>query len=171
MNCTTTYASPIGNIDIESTEHGITKLSFVSVNHPPDQTHPEGLLDCIQQLDEYFEGSRTAFDLPIDLSALPPFHKEVLKVVMTIPYGRTRSYKQIASFLGNPKAARAVGQANGNNPIAIIIPCHRVIGKQGQLTGYAYGLSTKMKLLQVENPQHYYPQIKMFEEAGVANSV
>ncbi len=165
MNFSTTYTSPIGKILIEASETGVKKVTFVDDSWP-DSEHPEELLNCIDQLDEYFSGSRVSFDLNVDLSTLPTFHQEVLRLVKTIPYGKTRSYEQIACFLGNPKLARAVGQANGNNPIAIIIPCHRVLGKKGDLTGYAHGLSIKMKLLQLENPKNYLPQIKLFQEVS-----
>lgn len=166
MNYSTTYSSPIGKIFIESTDAGIKKLTFVDDNWP-ESDHPEKLVACINQLDEYFAGTRNSFNLNVDLTDLPPFHQEVLRVVMTIPHGKTRSYEQIACFLGNPKLARAVGQANSKNPIAIIIPCHRVLGKKGDLTGYAHGLTIKMKLLQLENPKSYLPQIKLFQEAPV----
>jgi methylated-DNA-[protein]-cysteine S-methyltransferase len=97
------------------------------------------------------------------MTEIPDFQRQVLKMVYTIPYGKTRSYKQIAAVLGNAKAARAVGTANAKNPIPIVIPCHRVLGNGGELTGYAYGLDIKMKLLEMENPQIYVPQIDLFE--------
>ncbi|NNK81464.1 MAG: MGMT family protein, partial [Flavobacteriales bacterium] len=113
----------------------------------------------------YLEGDRTSFDLEIDWSGVPPFHQQVLKMVRTIPYGKTRTYKQLAMVLGKPGAIRAVGQANGRNPIALVVPCHRVLGTNGQLTGYAYGLELKRQLLELENPQAFHHQIAMFEEA------
>jgi len=102
-----------------------------------------------RQLDEYFNGKRTVFDLPL-LPHGTDFQLKVWKALQTIPYGQTRSYGQIAAITGNPKASRAVGMANNRNPIAVIIPCHRVIGHDGSLTGYAGGLELKQKLLGLE---------------------
>lgn len=102
-----------------------------------------------QQLGEYFAGSRRAFDLPIAPRATS-FQARVLAALRQIPYGETRSYKEIAEAIGEPKAVRAVGGANGNNPLPIVIPCHRVIGSGGQLTGFGGGLDTKRFLLDLE---------------------
>lgn len=101
------------------------------------------------QLREYFEGERKVFDLPLKISGTP-FQEMVWGELLKIPYGETRSYKDIATSIGNPKASRAVGMANNRNKIAIIIPCHRVIGANGSLTGYAGGLDIKEKLLLLE---------------------
>lgn len=103
----------------------------------------------IQQLDEYFCGKRKIFKLPIKPKCTP-FQKIVLDKLIQIPYGKTVSYKELAGLTGNPKASRAVGMANKNNPIAIVIPCHRVIGTGGKLTGYAGGLDLKNELLELE---------------------
>ena len=102
-----------------------------------------------QQLAEYFAGQRQAFDLPLRMQGTP-FQQKVWAALREIPYGETRSYGQIAAQVGNPKASRAVGMANNRNPIAIIVPCHRVIGANGSLTGYAGGLSVKEELLALE---------------------
>lgn len=107
------------------------------------------LQKAARQLDEYFNGKRKVFDLPL-LPRGTDFQLKVWKALQTIPYGETRSYGQIAAITGNPKASRAVGMANNRNPIAIIIPCHRVIGHDGSLTGYAGGLELKQKLLGLE---------------------
>ena len=101
------------------------------------------------QLREYFDGKRTAFDLPLALCGTD-FQNAVWKALQTIPYGQTRSYKDIALLVGSPKAYRAVGMANNRNPIAIIVPCHRVVGSDGSLTGYAGGLAVKERLLALE---------------------
>lgn len=103
-----------------------------------------------QQLSEYFTGTRQQFDLPLDFEGTS-FQKQVWQALLAIPYGETRSYKQIAEQLGNPKAVRAVGAANGKNPISIIAPCHRVIGSSGKLVGFAGGLDNKKVLLNLEN--------------------
>lgn len=101
------------------------------------------------QLSEYFNGSRKKFDLPLKFHGTE-FQISVWKALQTIPFGETRSYKDIATMIGNPKACRAVGMANHNNPVAIIVPCHRVIGQNSKLTGYAGGISIKKALLDLE---------------------
>lgn len=107
------------------------------------------LLETQKQLQEYFDKKRKIFELPIYMEGTP-FQKKVWEALRTIPYGEIRTYKDIAEQIGNPKACRAVGGANHNNPIAIIVPCHRVIGTGGKLTGYAGGLKIKEKLLKIE---------------------
>jgi methylated-DNA-[protein]-cysteine S-methyltransferase len=110
------------------------------------------LVQTERQLGEYFAGTRTAFDLPLDPVGTD-FQRRVWRALLTIPYGQTRSYADIARQVGSPAAVRAVGAANGRNPISIITPCHRVIGSTGQLTGFAGGLETKAYLLNLESPQ------------------
>ena len=105
--------------------------------------------ECFKQLKEYFEGSRREFDLPIEMNGTQ-FQKKVWKELLKIPYGETRSYKDIAISIGNEKACRAIGMANNKNHIPIIIPCHRVIGSNGKLVGYAGGIDIKEKLLNIE---------------------
>lgn len=102
------------------------------------------------QLDEYFAGSRSQFDLELDFNGTD-FQRRVWEALLKIPFGETRTYRQIAESIGNPKAVRAVGAANGRNPISIVAPCHRVIGSTGALTGFAGGLKTKEYLLRLEN--------------------
>jgi len=102
-----------------------------------------------KQIDEYFNGKRTIFDLPLVLHGTD-FQVSVWKSLQKIPFGKTRSYGEIAAAIGNPKASRAVGMANNRNPISIIVPCHRVIGQNGSLTGYAGGLELKQRLLELE---------------------
>lgn len=115
------------------------------------QDHPI-LCSAQQQLAEYFAGTRQQFDLPLDFEGTD-FQKQVWQALLQIPYGETRSYKQIAEQMGNPKAVRAVGAANGKNPISIIAPCHRVIGASGKLVGFAGGLDNKQILLKLEQLQ------------------
>ena len=113
-----------------------------------DQNHPV-LLNTQQQLREYFNQTRTIFDLALDFQGTD-FQKKVWQALLTIPFGETRSYKQIAEQIGNVEAVRAVGAANGKNPISIIAPCHRVVGANGKLVGFAGGLENKEILLKIE---------------------
>jgi len=115
----------------------------------PDDQHPV-LMKTERQLGEYFAGKRKTFSVPLDMRGTP-FQKNVWEALLAIPFGETRSYGQLATQLGNPRATRAVGAANGRNPISIIVPCHRVIGSSGKLTGFAGGLETKERLLRLEN--------------------
>ncbi|WP_248749601.1 methylated-DNA--[protein]-cysteine S-methyltransferase [Pseudomonas sp. MWU15-20650] len=108
------------------------------------------LLETARQLKEYFAGTRSQFELELDFTGTA-FQKQVWQALLTIPFGETRSYSQIAQQIGNPKAVRAVGAANGRNPISIIAPCHRVIGASGTLTGFAGGLKAKQYLLTLEH--------------------
>ena len=156
--------SAIGTIKLTISDVGLKSISFLTDDGGSLEEYiSERAKPYKDQLEEYFSGERKSFSLPLDLTELPPFHRDVLKMVYTIPYGKTRSYKQIAVALGNAKAARAVGQANGNNPIPIVIPCHRVIGNRGELTGYAYGTNLKMRLLELENPLTFVQQIDLFD--------
>ncbi|WP_335959866.1 methylated-DNA--[protein]-cysteine S-methyltransferase [Acinetobacter bereziniae] len=113
-----------------------------------NKNHPV-LLETQQQLNEYFQGHRTQFDLALDFAGTE-FQQKVWQALLTIPFGETRSYKQIAEQIGNVKAVRAVGAANGKNPISIIAPCHRVVGANGKLVGFAGGLENKDVLLKLE---------------------
>jgi len=150
------YSSTFGDILIESNGKAITKVKLISKNgerpetRPDRQTTPDALTEkATRQLEEYFSGKRKKFDLPLDPHGTK-FQSSVWKALLEIPYGETRSYKQIAQMIDNPKACRAVGLANNKNPIWIIIPCHRVIGSDGSLTGYGGGLEMKQKLLEIE---------------------
>ena len=111
-----------------------------------------------QQLTEYFAGERRAFDLPLKLSGTE-FQMSVLHALQQIPYGETTSYAEIAERIGRPKAVRAVGAANGRNPIPIIVPCHRVVGSHGDLTGFGGGLDTKEALLRLEAEHSQFPNV------------
>ena len=131
------------------TQNGfLTELSLVDKRSFPDE--PNELTDNVfSQLEEYFSGARRSFDLPLNPRGTD-FQRAVWKALVEIPYAQTRSYGQIAAAVGKPKAARAVGMANNKNPIIIIIPCHRVIGADGSLTGYGCGLPVKRALLELE---------------------
>jgi methylated-DNA-[protein]-cysteine S-methyltransferase len=152
-------SSPLGKIHLEATEKGLSRISFWKADTEGDLTPvPDSLKDCVQQLEEYFNGTRKEFDLKLDFGDAPTFHQEVWKMVKLIPYGRTRTYADIAEVIDHNLAYRAVGHANGMNPLPIVIPCHRVIGKDGSLTGYAYGLEMKRWLLSHESPGQYMKQ-------------
>jgi methylated-DNA-[protein]-cysteine S-methyltransferase len=141
--------SPLGSLTLTSSARGLVSVHF-GLNMPSDGTIDDAAnLETIEQLREYFDGRRTQFELPLDVSGTP-FQLAVWSELRKIPYGSTCSYIDIARSLGKPGAARAVGMANHENPIAIIIPCHRVVGSDGSLTGYAGGLHLKKKLLSIE---------------------
>jgi methylated-DNA-[protein]-cysteine S-methyltransferase len=146
--------SPLGDILLAGTEQGLTQVSFQEGKSPlnPEQDwrrDEAALATAVAQLTAYFAGELQTFDLPLAPKGTP-FQKKVWAYLQTIPYGRTTTYSAIAQALGNPKSTRAVGAANGRNPIAIVIPCHRVIGSNGKLTGYAGGLRFKEALLALE---------------------
>jgi methylated-DNA-[protein]-cysteine S-methyltransferase len=142
------YKSDIGTIEITGDEDGITAVDFTE-QEPPYSEIPPCLADCVSQLDEYFRKDRKEFSLNLKLQGTE-FQKKVWGELLKIPYGTTASYADIAKAVGNEKCVRAVGNTNGRNKIAIIIPCHRVIGKDGSLTGYAGGLWRKEWLLKHE---------------------
>ena len=156
------FTSPIGILEIVATLRGIRKVSIVPRKGKNTDPMPDVLENCVQQLKEYFDGKRTEFKLPLDWSDEPEFHQTVWRELLQIPYGHTTSYLAIAEKLGNPKSVRAVGQANAHNPIAIIVPCHRVIAKSGELQGYFYGLGVKRQLLELENPKSFARQGELF---------
>lgn len=145
--------TPIGTLVLEAGETGITRVEKVEKVQETRLTLPgapgELVLACAGELSEYFAGKRTFFDLPLAPEGTP-FQKRVWKALCSIPYGETRTYGEIAEMIGSPKAARAVGMANHNNPVMILIPCHRVIGADGSLTGYACGVEVKKRLLALE---------------------
>lgn len=147
----TYYSSPIGVLRITAYQDSITALEFCDTQPEFIETvnEPAIIKDCKSQLDEYFRGNRTEFNLKLSLSGTD-FQNKVWKELLRVPYGKTASYKDIAMSCENPKAVRAVGGANHNNRIAIIIPCHRIVGSNGKLTGYAGGLWRKEWLLKHE---------------------
>jgi len=147
-SCFTYYESPIGLIEIESSAGAVTSLVFV------DERRSEMLKDEVgeeaaRQVAEYFDGKRRDFDVPVDLRGTR-FQALVWNQLLTIPFGQTVSYADVAKAIGKPTAVRAVGAANGQNPVSIIVPCHRVIGNDGRLTGYGGGLWRKQWLLKHE---------------------
>jgi methylated-DNA-[protein]-cysteine S-methyltransferase len=152
-----TMDSPVGNLLLVGNECGLRFISFENSKRaasvkPDWKSDQAQFAEVIRQLREYFSGERKKFDLPLAPEGTD-FQLDVWRSLRTIPYGETISYSQLAKRIGNPKAVRAVGLANGCNPIPIIIPCHRVIGSDGSLTGFGGGLSTKRKLLDLENKQ------------------
>jgi methylated-DNA-[protein]-cysteine S-methyltransferase len=150
-----TMNSPIGSLLLTAHERALTGLYFSQGKKARLNADPEWCRDddrfeqAKEQLQEYFSGRRQAFDLLLDPPATP-FQARVLKALQRIPYGQTCTYKEIAETIGSPKAMRAVGNANGNNPLAIFIPCHRVVGSDGSLTGFGGGLDAKRFLLALE---------------------
>jgi methylated-DNA-[protein]-cysteine S-methyltransferase len=142
----TTYISPFGPIRLRADDDALLQLTFGEAAHSDDSPV---LAAACAQLDEYFAGTRTRFDLPLRLEGTP-WEQRVWALLQEIAYGETASYGELAAKLGAPGAARAVGAANGRNPISIVVPCHRVIGARGALTGYAWGVERKSALLDLE---------------------
>lgn len=151
------YKSPIGTIEVKYSEKGIVSLVFAKEKITNYTLH--SFNDCIKQLDEYFSGERTEFDLKLNLHGTE-FQMKVWDELLKIPFGETTSYLAVATKIGDPNALRAVGNANGKNPVSIIVPCHRVIGTDGKLTGYAGGLWRKKWLLEHEQK---YKQLSLFD--------
>lgn len=150
----TVVDSPVGPLTLVAAGGVLTGLYMDLQRHRPLQERfgerdPAPLREVIRQLDEYFAGQRTEFDLPMTLLGTP-FQRTVWAALQEIPYGETMSYGHLAQRIGHPGAARAVGLANGRNPIGIIVPCHRVVGATGDLTGYGGGLERKQHLLDFE---------------------
>ncbi|SDF32658.1 methylated-DNA--[protein]-cysteine S-methyltransferase [Terriglobus roseus] len=152
----TSMPSPVGVLKLVASDAGLVAVLWPEDNPKrvrleearEDASHPV-LKKAVVQLEEYFAGQRTEFDLPLDARGTE-FQKLVWEQLLAIPYGKTRSYGEIAMRLGRPTASRAVGAANGRNPLSIVVPCHRVIGTSGALTGFAGGLETKRVLLELE---------------------
>ena len=149
MNYAVTYfSSPVGLLRISGMKNAVMKIEFVQIAHD-DMHDAESLQNVVQQLDEYFAGVRTSFNLPIHPEGTH-FQLNVWEQLQQIPFGKTVSYEDIARRLGDIKLIRAAATANGRNPLPIVIPCHRVIGKDGSLTGYSGGLWRKKWLLDFE---------------------
>jgi methylated-DNA-[protein]-cysteine S-methyltransferase len=148
---TTYYKTPLGTAEIIGDENGIQSVSILDKDKETSQDTPYCLQECVVQLQEYFEGKRASFSLTVNPKGTA-FQMKVWKSLLKIPYGKTRSYLEQSKALGDVKAIRAVASANGKNPLWIIIPCHRVIGSDGSLTGYAGGIWRKKWLLAHENP-------------------
>ena len=151
-----TIPSPVGKLKLVASERAL--IAVLWENDDPGRvrlgelvetsTHPI-LMETERQLTEYFGGKRRSFSVPLDLRGTP-FQRNVWEALLAIPFGETRTYGELAERLGNPQASRAVGAANGKNPVSIIVPCHRVIGASGKLTGFAGGLEAKARLLSLE---------------------
>lgn len=156
----TAFQSPLGAMTLAATHAGLAGVWFDGQRHVPDElTSPRGwpvnpkhpvLMDTARQLNEYFAGERHAFDMSLDLSGGTAFQQAVWRALLTIAPGHTTSYGSISCTIGNAAAVRAVGAAVGRNPVSIIVPCHRVLGADGSLTGYAGGLDRKTALLKLE---------------------
>ena len=146
------YESPIGIIKIIGSDKGIQALEFLETNYIKEENSNlnENMILCLRELDEYFTKGRRKFTVKLDISGTD-FQRKVWEELLEIPYGEVISYKDVAIKIGNPKAIRAVGGANNKNKIPIIIPCHRVIGINGKLVGYAGGIDKKKYLLNLEN--------------------
>jgi methylated-DNA-[protein]-cysteine S-methyltransferase len=148
--------SPVGELFLAATERGLCRISYRQEGMEETLARTYGprvlrapLDEVRRELDEYFAGTRRAFDLPLDLR-VAPFHADVLGELARVPYGRTETYGSLAAKVGRPRAARAVGTVMNRNPIPIVLPCHRIVGANGSLTGYAGGLDVKLRLLQLE---------------------
>ena len=150
-NQTAYYKTPIGTAKIVGNENGISEVTVIDEAVETSAEIPEILKDCVQQLDEYFNRTRKQFDLKLNPQGTD-FQKRVWEELLLVPYGITRTYLEQTKQLGDVKAIRAVASANGKNPIWIIIPCHRIIGSDGSLTGYAGGIWRKKWLLEHESP-------------------
>jgi methylated-DNA-[protein]-cysteine S-methyltransferase len=153
-----TMASPVGELTLVASDRGLVAILWeeddparVPLGPMAEARDHAVLRETERQLGEYFAGNRTAFDVPLDFRGTD-FQKQVWAQLLAIPFGETRSYGQIAQAVGRPAASRAVGAANGRNPISIIAPCHRVVGSTGKLTGFAGGLEAKRLLLELEQP-------------------
>ena len=146
-----THQSPVGPLFLAGDEDALTRLEFAGDAEVPDGWQRDDLRFSAEhrQLEEYFSGTRTRFDFPLRLEGAP-FDRAVWNALQEIPYGNTASYGEIAERIGRPGRARAVGAANARNPIAIVVPCHRVVGANGALTGYGGGLDRKHDLLALE---------------------
>jgi len=150
-------ASPVGDLHVAATGRGLCRISYDGDGWEDRLAHGFGvrvlrapLDDVRRELDEYFDGRRRDFDFDLDLRAIPEFHVRVLRELAQVPYGATTTYGTLAARVGRPQAARAVGTVMHRNPIPIVLPCHRVVGANGKLVGYAGGLDVKERLLRLE---------------------
>jgi methylated-DNA-[protein]-cysteine S-methyltransferase len=163
---TTHFDSALGGITLAATGAGLAGVWFDGQRHAPDMHDTHGwqrdddhpvLRAAASQLTEYFAGRRQRFELPLDLSHGTAFQQSVWRALLALPAGQTTSYGALAIDIGKPKAVRAVGAAVGRNPISVIVPCHRALGADGSLTGYAGGLDRKKALLELEGARHASP--------------
>ncbi|TYB69541.1 methylated-DNA--[protein]-cysteine S-methyltransferase [Bizionia gelidisalsuginis] len=158
MEDTCCINSPLGITKITGNRNGVVSITVLNSPEKVSPIIPESLEDCVLQLNEYFQGDRQDFSLTLQPQGTV-FQQRVWKLLQTIPYGKTVSYLELSKQLGDAKALRAVANANGKNPLWIVVPCHRVIGSDGSLTGYAGGLHRKQWLLEHESP---YTQERLF---------
>jgi methylated-DNA-[protein]-cysteine S-methyltransferase len=149
----TCYQSPIGVVEIVGTREHIVAVNFVDQARTSNDDLPACIQECVNQIEKYFKGNLKKFSLKLQMRGTD-FQKTVWRQLTEIAYGQTASYGEIAAAIGKPSASRAVGHANGRNPIAIIVPCHRIIGADGSLTGYGGGLWRKEWLLRHERDKH-----------------
>jgi O-6-methylguanine DNA methyltransferase len=168
-------STPVGPLLLAISERGLALLEFDRGVFPPRNSHYAGadwkesksrVRPVIGELEQYFAGRRREFSFPLDLRGTV-FQRRCWQALLDIPYGQTRTYAEIARAVGRPRGFRAVGMANHDNPVAIVVPCHRVIASDGTLGGYGGGLPIKRWLLQLEGVQ-FEPQMKLFRVAGVA---
>ncbi len=150
----TRIQSPVGELTLVASAKGLRGIYMEDHRKAPPtpaiwKNDPSRFAEAVEQLAEYFSGKRGSFDLPLDLQGTP-FQLRAWHALLEIPFGETRTYAEQAALIDNPKAVRAIGLANGRNPVSIIVPCHRVIGKNGTLTGYGGGLERKRFLLELE---------------------
>ena len=152
----THWRGPLGEMIVAASDSGIAGIWFEGQKHLPDhskwavdESHPL-LREATLQLRDYFDGRRTSFDLPLDLQLGTPFQQSVWQALLAIPHGGKTTYATLSREIGSPQAVRAVGAAVGRNPVSIVVPCHRVLGASGSLTGYAGGLERKSALLKLE---------------------
>jgi methylated-DNA-[protein]-cysteine S-methyltransferase len=150
-------ASPVGKLTLVAGDEGLVAILWenddprrVVLGDLQDDDRQPILVETEQQLTEYFAGRRQGFSIPLEMRGTP-FQRSVWEALLEIPFGETKSYSQVATQLGRPRATRAVGAASGRNPLSIVVPCHRVIGSSGELTGYAGGLEAKVQLLKIES--------------------
>ena len=151
MKVTTIFNTPLGSAEISGNEDGISSIQILDKAQPESDIIPEILIPAVEQLTAYFNGDLKTFSLKLNPEGTP-FQKKVWDALTQIPFGTTRSYLELSQKLGDVKAIRAVAAANGKNPLWIVVPCHRVIGSDGSLTGYAGGLWRKKWLLEHEHP-------------------
>jgi methylated-DNA-[protein]-cysteine S-methyltransferase len=169
--CYTVIGSPLGPLVIAGTERGLTHLTFPSGGRaappaPDWRADAAPFAEAKRQLDAYFARALEAFELPLAASGTP-FQREVWRALSRIPYGTTISYGELARAIGRPAAVRAVGAANGKNPLPIVVPCHRVIGADGSLTGFGGGLDLKRRLLEIEGVLSESPVLQGLDRVRV----
>lgn len=153
------YHSPVvGWLELTVSDTGVRSISYVDPPRSIKKLNGNPLMDMlVDQLDRYFRGDLATFTVPVDFDQCTPFRQKVWKEIARIPYGETRSYAELAAAVGNPRAARAVGSSNGENPVPIVIPCHRVIRADGSLGGYSSGIRIKRALLELEGVNASWP--------------